>query len=156
MSSHDVVESLGVLLENVLDGVASTFDLANVVLPEKQYIATGEVAHDCEQVTVSLIQMYLGAPGSQSEEPQRCNVPRSAVLQIQIARCLPPAAPRSTGPSVAAMTEMTKIQARDSWLLMDAALSAVDDYAGVLADVSVTNPAGGFQAVVLNLTVAVP
>lgn len=51
---------------------------------------------------------------------------------------------------------MTIVQARDAWLLMDAATGAVDDFLGVLADVSPTNPSGGFQAVALNLIVAVP
>ena len=74
------------MLDGVLYRVETTFQSYNVSLPSRRYWTMGLPAIDCEQVTVSLVQMYLGAPGAQVSSPQRCNVPRSATLNVSIAR----------------------------------------------------------------------
>lgn len=151
------VENLGQLMTHVLSSIENVFEQADVPLPDRRYVTFGGTAHDCEQLTVSFIQMYLGPPGDVAAEPQRCNAPRSALLAIELVRCLP-VGPRGSAPSAAQATEHAIKQAVDAWLLVDgAAQQAFDPWGlGILADVTVTEPAGAYQAVVLNLTVAVP
>lgn len=156
-ANTDDVDSLGDLMSHVLDNVVGVFEQAGIELPERRYIAYGGVAHDCEQVTVSFIQMYLGPPGDQAAQPQRCDAPRTAVLALQIARCLPASGPRGSAPIADSISEHALSQSRDAWLLMEAGATSVDAWGlGVLADVAVTEPQGGYQAVVLNLILAVP
>jgi hypothetical protein len=101
--------------------------------------------------------MYLGPPGDQAAQPQRCDSPRTAVLAVQVARCLPSSGPRGAPPSPDDITAHSRVQARDAWLLMEAGVSQVDAWGlGTLADVGTTEPQGAYQAVVLNLIVAVP
>ena len=58
------------LLDGVLDTLVSVFSSYSVPLPSRQYWTVGEQAIDCEQLTVTLIQIYLGAPGDQASSPQ--------------------------------------------------------------------------------------
>lgn len=154
----DDKSAVGDFLTSVLDGVVGVFEQANVSLPEKRYIAAGPVAHDCEQVTVSFIQMYLGAIGAPADQPQRCDSPRVVVLTAQVVRCVPTSGTRTTtGPAAATMNANTLTRMQDAWLLMEAGANAVDTFGlGVLANVTTTDPQGGFQATVLDLVAAVP
>jgi hypothetical protein len=150
-------EAVADLMRRVLDEIVAVFEDAGATLPERRYIAVGPQAHDCAQVTVSFMQMYLGLPGQQQETLQRCDVPRSVVLSIQIARPIPAPAARASTPRAADISTMTETQTRDAWLLMDAALGPIHAFGfGALADVGMTPPQGGYQAIVLNLITTVP
>lgn len=145
------------LMQRVLDSIVIKFEQEEIELPERRYLSVGEVAHDCEQLTISFIQMYLGPPGQQAEAPSQCHDPRTAVIQVELTRTMPPNESRSSGPSPNAMNERTHDRTTDAWLLMDASLEAFqNEFTGVLTDVSVTNPQGGYQSVVLNLVVGIP
>lgn len=148
--------SLAALANGVLDSVVSVFEQAGVTLPERRYIATGETAHDCEQVTVSLQQLYLGPPGDQSETPQRCEAPRTAVLLVEIVRCIPQPG-RNGAPDVAALQATAEQQMIDAYMLLEAGATAADKWGlGAMADVTPGQPQGQMQAISMNLIVAVP
>lgn len=156
-SSVQGKDATGALMQAVLDSIVAKFEEEGVDLPDRRYLATGATAHDCEQLTVSFVQMYLGTPGDPAESPQRCDSPRSVVLSVQLVRCLPTTPPRASGPQPAAISGMTERQTQDAWLLMDGAFGPIQNlWLDVLADVTVTDPQGQYQAIVLNLTVAVP
>lgn len=150
-------EIIGAVMEHIRLKINAVFEQADVSLPDRQYLTVGAEAHDCEQLTVSFRQMYLGGPGDQAETPQKCNSPRSIVLTIQLVRkvAMPPSA-RNTTPAASAINDVTLGRVTDAWLLMDAAQTAPDDYLGMLADVAITDPSGEYQAIVLNMTVGVP
>lgn len=150
---HEVV---GALMEQVLEHIVQYFEAAGLEVPGRRYLNVGQTAHDCEQLTVSFQQIYAGAPGDRAETPQKCNSPRSVVLTIQTVRRVALPAGRTTPPEPQEITDRTKQKTTDAWVMLDAALSLVDDYIGAIADVTVTNPSGEYQATVLNLTVGVP
>ncbi len=148
-------ETLYDRMVDVLDTVVGTFESYGIAIPSRQYITFGGTAHDCEQITASTIQMYLGPPGDQAAGPQPCNGPRSAVIQLQLVRCLPTYNARnSKGVDPVEQEAMTKKQAIDCWVMLQAS-TQFEHYQSVIADVSVTDPEGGYQAVVLNLVMAV-
>lgn len=149
------------LLDGVLERLQNVFQSYNVNLPQRRYWTMGQPAIDCEQVVVSFIQMYLGAPGDEATTPQRCNVPRSAVLSISIAREVPTVGQNGRPPSPEKIQSASEATAIDAWVLMQSVreFDMWDDSgygAGVIATVDVSPAEGGFQSVNMQLTMAVP
>jgi hypothetical protein len=152
-------------LKNMMDGVMvrvqNVFQSYNVSLPGRQYWTIGQPVIDCEQVVASFIQMYLGAPGDEAASPQRCNVPRSAVLSISIARSVPTVGQNGRPPSAEQIQKASEATAIDAWVLMESVreFDMWDDTGyglGVIATIDVSPPEGGFQSVNMQLTLAVP
>jgi hypothetical protein len=149
------------LLQNVLDTLVSIFDSYNVPLPNRRYWTVGQAAIDCEQLSVSLIQLYLGAPGDQASLPQKCNMPRSAVMTIVLAREIPVVGTNGRAPTAEKISEGAEISAVDAWVLMQS-INELDQWepgsfgVGTIATVDIPAPEGGFQAVTMQLTMAVP
>lgn len=149
------------LLDNVLETVVSIFESYNVPLPHRRYWNVGQVAIDCEQLSVSLIQIYLGPPGDQASMPQRCNMPRTAVMMITIAREIPVVGMNGRPPSPEKISEGAEISAVDSWVLMQS-INELDQWepgtfgVGTIATVDIPPPEGGFQLVTMQLTMAIP
>jgi hypothetical protein len=149
------------LLDNVLETIITIFDSYNVPLPNRRYWNVGQVAIDCEQLSVSLIQIYLGPPGDQASMPQRCNMPRTAVMMITLAREIPVVGMNGRPPSPEKISEGAEISAVDAWVLMES-LNALDQWepgtfgVGTIATVDIPPPEGGFQLVTMQLTMAIP
>ena len=158
----DDVNNVRVLAQQLLDTVVGLYAQANVPLPQRQYWMTGRPAEDCEQVVVSLIQVYLGTPGDQAVTPRKCSDPRSAVFNISITRAVPVAQQNGSPPTPASIQAASEWGAVDAWLLIDS-LKEFDKWdplggpgLGVIATVLVDDPQGGMQSTNLNLTVVVP
>jgi len=149
------------MMEGVLERVQTVFQSYNVELPSRCYWTMGQPAVDCEQLVVSFLQMYLGAPGAQVGEPQRCHVPRSATLSISISRNTPIVGQNGRPPSPDKIELASSIQAIDSWVLMESInlLDQWDDTGygiGIVATLEAGSPEGGFQTTALTITMAVP
>ena len=106
------------LLQGVLDRVVAVYEANGVPLPTRRYWTLAQPATDCEQVVVSFIQMYLGSPGDEATSPQRCNVPRSAVMSIQISRAVPVVGQTGRAPTQERIQDGSEICAVDAWVLM--------------------------------------
>lgn len=152
---------LATLMQAVLDQVISSYASYNMPLPSRQYWTMGTPAVDCEQLVVSFVQMYIGAPGDEATEPRRCNDPRSATLNVSVSRQVPVVGQNGRPPSAEAIESYAEICAYDSYILLDSAAN-LDTWEptgfgmGVIATVEVQSPEGGFQTSVLTLTLAVP
>lgn len=148
------------MLQRLLDTTVGLFEQQGVPLPERRYwMLGGEVPEDCEQVVVTFLQSYLGAPGDQAADPQQCNQPRTGVFNIFITREHP------TGESGQPVST-NKIIADSKWGAVDASvlmwglndLSAMPDGwagPGVIATVNVSPPNGGVQTTVLNISLMI-
>jgi hypothetical protein len=149
------------MMSGVLERVENVFQSYNVSLPEKRYWMMGQPAIDCEQVVVSFLQMYLGTPGDQVGEPQRCHVPRSVTLTVSISRQTAIVNQNGRPPSREKIEQASNALAIDSWVLMDSVnlLDQWDDTGyglGVIATLDVAGPEGGFHTTNLTITMAVP
>jgi hypothetical protein len=148
-------------LDGVLERVEATFQSYNVPLPSRRYWTVGQTAIDCEQLVVTLIQVYLGPPGDPASSPQRCNMPRTAVMAVTIAREIPVVGQNGRPPSAEKITDGSKISAIDAYVLMSS-INSLDLWesggygVGVIATADVTPPEGGFQVVNMQLTMAIP
>lgn len=152
---------LTAMMDGVLERVETVFQSYNVPLPNRRYWMIGTPALDCDQVVVSFIQMYLGSPGAEVSQPQRCNVPRSATIMIQISRPVPTVGQNGRPPSAEKIQQNSALSTTDAWVLMEALreFDMWDDTGyglGVIATLEITGPEGGFQTVGLQLTMAVP
>ena len=154
----NLVERIDWVMDRILQSIEERFEFYGIELPELRYKHMGEITHDCEQVTVSLVQVYLGPPGDQAVGPQPCDGPRSGVFQIEVVRCYKDGssknlkAARSTAVDPNVANEYSKERARDLWALLDSA-KFLPEYNAVIADAALTDPEGQFQAAMLNLTV---
>jgi hypothetical protein len=158
--SEDAV-NLRDMMQGVLERVQSVFQSYNVELPARRYWTMAEPAVDCEQLVVYFQQMYLGAPGAELGEPQRCHVPRSATIGISISRITPIVSQNGRPPSPEAIEAASEVMAIDSWVLMSS-INSLDQWdetgfgVGVIATLNVGSPEGGFQTTNLTITMAVP
>jgi len=158
--SEDAV-NLRDMMEGVLERVQSVFQSYNVELPKRQYWSMGIPALDCEQVVVYFQQMYLGAPGAQVGEPQRCHVPRSATITISISRETPIVGQNGRPPSPEKIQEASETLAIDAWVLMES-INKLDQWdetgygVGVIGTLETGQPEGGFQTTSMVVTMAVP
>jgi hypothetical protein len=149
------------MLDGVLERVVNTFVSYNVPLPSRQYWTMGVPAVDCEQLVVSFIQMYLGTPGDEASTPQRCSVPRSAVLSISLSREIPTVGMNGRAPTADKIQDGSTISAIDTWVLMESVQQfdmweEVAPGLGVIATVEAPTPEGGFQTVSMQITMVVP
>lgn len=153
--------SLKNLMDGVLERVTTIFQNNNVPLPQRQYWTMGTPVIDCEQLVVSFAQMYLGAPGAQATEPQRCNVPRTATINVSIARPVAVVGQNGRPPAGEKIQQASAWLAIDAWVLMQSVnlLDMWDETGygvGVIATLEVGEAEGGFQATTLQVTMAVP
>lgn len=154
-------KNLATLLENVLAQVVSSYASYNMTLPSRQYYTMGEPALDCEQVVVSFVQMYIGSPGDEANQPRRCNDPRSATLNVIITRAIPVVGQNGRPPAAETIQSASEIIAYDAYILLDSA-AQIDQWdptgfgMGVIATVESRTAEGGLQSTVLTVTTAIP
>lgn len=158
----DEAKNLANMMQEVLDRVIAVFDSYNMPLPARRYWNIATPAVDCEQLVVSLIQMYIGAPGDEATEPRRCTDPRSATLNISISRIVPVINPGGGAPLADDIQDAAVVSAYDAWILIDS-VQQLDAWAqssgyglGVIATVDATPPEGGYQTTRMIITMAVP
>ncbi len=153
--------NLKLMLDRALEKVEAVFQSYDVPLPERRYWTIGTPAIDCEQLVVSFVQAYLGTPGDEASTPQRCHMPRSAVIAISVAREIPTVGQGGRPPSGQTIEQASYISAIDAWVLLES-LNQFDQWdevgsgMGVIATVEGTTPAGGFQVTTMQLTMVVP
>lgn len=158
--SEDAVH-LRDMMEGVLERVQNVFQSYNVELPVRRYWTMATPAVDCEQLVVYFQQLYLGAPGAEVGEPQRCHVPRSATVAISISRATPIVGQNGRPPAPEKIEEASEVMAIDAWVLMDS-INQLDQWdetgygVGVVATLDVSAPEGGFQTTTMVVTMAVP
>jgi hypothetical protein len=148
-------------MDGVLEKTVEVFEEYNVPLPSRQFWTVGEPAIDCEQLVVSFIQTYLGLPGNQASEPQRCQSPRSVVLTISISREIPVVGVNGKAPTGDKIEEASRIAVVDAWMFMEL-INKLDQWEpgefglGVIATADSSGFDGGFQTTAMQLTMVVP
>lgn len=153
--------NLKTFLDKVLEKVIETYEENNVPLPRRRFWTMGEPAIDCEQACVSFIQMYLGLPGDQASQPQRCSVPRSAVLSISVSRQIPVVGANGKAPDADKIQYASEISAVDAWLFMEL-IRKLDQWEpgefgmGVIATAEAATAEGGYQTMSMQVTMVVP
>lgn len=156
------VQSLVRMMDEILQRAVAAYEQSGVPVPDRRYWTLGPAVVDCEQMVLSFSQAFVGPPGDEASIPQNCNSPRSAAMDLQVARCVPTVGPRGRAPDAAAIQASSEQLAVDAYLLLDIAanLETWDSLGtpglGVIATVDVAAPTGGYQSVTLHLTSAIP
>lgn len=150
------------MLQGVLDRVVDVYANAGVDLPERRYWTLASTPADCEQVVVIFVQAYIGPPGDEATQPQRCDGPMTASLQVQVTRCIPTISAKGRPPTLEQIQAGAAPLVVDAYVLLRAAAEleqwdAGEGYGlGVIATVDAGEPQGGFQAVTMNISMAIP
>ena len=156
--------NLADFMQEILNKVISTFEEYSMPLPTRRYYTFGPPAIDTEQAVVSLLQMYIGAPGDEATEPRRSEDPRSGTFLITIAREVPITQANGNPPKADDIQKASEVSALDAWILMESARSFDSSWAGfqgglglgIIATVDVDPPEGGFQLTRMTITMAIP
>ena len=173
----DEIDVLYDMAQRVLDETVSTFEELELSLPDRRYVAIGgveDVAHDCEQLTVTIEQHYPGTPIDQAEAGATCESPRTVAMSVELVRCVPNMQSKGgrggvakAPPSPDMMNAYAKTRARDMLVMLDVGATVSDKFfmdngvagginMGGLFDVSPGAPSGNMQGVILNLVVILP
>lgn len=157
----DEAKNLALFMNELLERTVNVYQSYSMPLPDRRYWTLGTPAVDCEQLVISFVQMYIGAPGDEATEPRRCRDPRSATVQISVSRKVPTVSQNQKAPKPEDIQEFSEICAYDAWVLLDSA-SSLDTWEvagpglGIIATVETGAPEGGFQTTTMTLTAGVP
>ncbi len=149
------------MMDGVLERVESVYASYNVPLPDRRYWTMGQPTIDCEQLVVGFIQMYLGTPGDQASTPQRCDMPKTAVVTVSVSREIPVVGQNGRPPTAEKIEEGSYLSAIDAWILMEA-MKVLDPWdetslgMGVIATIDSPNTEGGFSVVNMQISMVVP
>lgn len=158
LSDEKDCDALYVLAQKVLDSVVGVYEQAGVPLPSRRYVHFGEVANDCEQLTVQLDQHYFGVLNGDANALQRCDGPRAAVMSVVMFRHEPAVGQKGTPPPVDKLNAAARVHMRDAYLLMTAAGQADLNGGwgtGFIAEVSPIAASGGFTGIAMALSMQV-
>jgi len=144
-------------MQRLLDTVVGIYEQQGIPLPTRRYWMVGNPPEDCEQVVVSLVQMYLGLPGDAAAEIQKCDAPLTVVANIHISREYPIS---ESAQSPEQIMNAATWSAIDHLTLMRSMKEFDKDefgFAGMgaIATVLAREPKGGIQTTVLNISTAV-
>lgn len=156
--------NLADFMQEILNKVISTFESYSMPIPNRRYYTFGGPAIDDEQVVVSLLQMYIGAPGDEATEPRRSEDPRSGTFLITIAREVPITQANGNAPKADDIQRASEVSALDAWILIESAKEFDSSWAsihgglglGIIATVDVDPPEGGYQMTRMTITMAIP
>jgi hypothetical protein len=152
--------SLGEAMDNILAGLESAYNSFNVPLPTRRYWLIGDPAYDCEQATVSLMQVYLGTPGDEAVTPQACNGPKTMVVNISIVRKLN-LKKNGSAPTADAIQKDSRWASVDMYVLMNS-LSSLNGWGiggatpQMIATVTANTHEGEYESVQAQLTMVAP
>lgn len=96
------------LAQSVLQTVVEDFAAADpdpIEVPTRRYIADGEVAYDCAQLTVEVVRFVIGTPTQEYAGAARQGEVLSADLQVALIRDCAPIVSDDGVPSAAAIEE---------------------------------------------------
>lgn len=155
---------LSTLADSILTAVNTVFAAAGVTLPARQYVHTGAVAWDCEQVTVSLGRLFTGLPQGETPgaETTICGEPRALDFSIWIIRCVPKvgAPDARSWPSPTDLTAAAHVTMNDTITLFYGLRNAysantflVPCEAASFGPIQMVGPDGGFGGIVMSLGV---
>lgn len=130
--------------ELILEAVEEAFAAASVTLPDRRYVHSGAIAHDCEQVVVSC----------QGLEREAAIGPRASIFDIEIVRCVP-AVSEIGLPTAAALQESAQELLTDARLLFSivGAESLRECRTPTVRDFVPIGPEGGFGGWRMRLVV---
>lgn len=155
-------KNLANLMQDVLNRVINVYQSYDMPLPARRYWNIATPVVDCEQLVVSMIQMYVGTPGDEATEPRRCTDPRSVTLNISVSREVPIVQQNGQPPLADDIQAAAVVAAYDAWILMES-INQFDSWAtngpfgmGVIATVDSAPPEGGFQTTRMTITMVVP
>lgn len=134
----------------ILHAVGAAFTADGVPLPARQYVTTGEVAWDCEQLVVEVSR--LGAGSSSFNDllgPMKCGAILWMLATVHLVRCVPVPDNSGNAPNAAALDDAGNRALIDAWVLVHGLMAEMRDLIGPCDDWSVgpavaVGPYGGY------------
>lgn len=140
MSEHGpLYDTAEVLLDVVRDAFEASGDptadppVDPALLPTRQYVVPGvTAAYDCDQLTVTVIQVAVGVPGTSLGVPiVNCSPVRYATYRVEVVRSVPTVDSQGTPPAAAKLDDAAKALLRDMAIIHTGIVRAKARIAGV-------------------------
>jgi hypothetical protein len=114
------------LARAVLDALTERWPVGAAELPERRYVAFGEVAIDCEQITVSIERTFTIEADAATEVTATGALffMRAVEVTVQIARCIPTVDDDGNMPRPEDIEVSAAIAAQDEQNIRDALIDA--------------------------------
>lgn len=154
-------DKLYTLAEDLLASVVAQFGDESIELPARQYVANGEVAHDCDQLTVAPVSGFIGNPEEEDPQVVRCASTLSFDLEVRLLRCVPVPDNAGNPPNADAIQASAQEILTDAYVMSRGLIRAVNADAfgeschsvriGLLEPVGPDGGFGGWRAVVTAL-----
>jgi len=142
----------------VLDAVVTGFAVDGVALPERQYVANGAVAADCEQLVVQVARIFRGLPGGTEGGTSPCHGPVSMDVDVHLLRCVPTIEGEGEDVSLPSAVELEasgEELLRDAEILRRSIKPLVDCRSIVLGNLVPYGPEGGLGGWTYRLVVQI-
>lgn len=135
-----------------------------VVLPDKQVVGTGEVAHDCEMVAVTALRLITGIPDAAQgagfpgalSGGGFCAPTWSLIMNVEIVRCAPLWPEDGNGVVAAsAINDATIPTSKDAEVIINAVNNLAanpHNFGDVVSNIQFLPPSGGFVVTLGQVT----
>lgn len=146
-------------LDHVVDHYAANTATATA-LPARQYVAEGQVAIDCEQLTARIARVYRGGVGAERRDAVRQPLQLAADLELQLVRCAAKPPANQAMPTADAIEAVARTVLRDAHHVWEAVRAGyrtgtlVGCQGLAFNDWRNLGPEGGFVGGVLSVGVA--
>lgn len=156
--------------QSILDNVAAELTVRGIDVPTRQFITTGDVAHDfagqkCAEALIitfnGLFQGLVGqGTGNLSNAPIKCSMPLVGQFTLALLRCVPVVKPNGSAPTMEELQDSGEVLMLDAMtvaavvveLQLEGGLVDTADDVGITT-VSPIGPLGGVGGVALTLIV---
>lgn len=160
------INYVGNLAQHILATINEKFAEEEVDLPTLQMITLGgrgATTQLCEQLSVSIEQLYSGLPGDQAQQAVSCTAPQSAVFAVELVRCLPSPVPKGRSTPMPArddanqQTVASLALMHDMQILLDAGMLACKAtwLEKGIVDVTTAVAEGNYQTITMNVITAI-
>lgn len=154
------IDDISIIADQVLEQINVIFSEAGHALPGRQYITTGSPAFDCEQLTVSFMNIESGLPDQAPRPGVPCNDPSTGTFLIDLVRKGPQGTGRpnsSIVPPPDKLSDFGRVQMRDAKLLSDACHSIISTHFISMGSFTITLQTGEglHQAVTAELRIPI-
>lgn len=130
--------------------------------PDRQYVAEGGVAFDCEQLVVQVARVFLGAPGEQVTDPVNCSATLVADLTVWLIKCAAPMGDNGEPPSDEEIEAVSQVLLTDGLVLTEGLIrglqghqvfTSLESPAVAIGELAPQGPEGGMAGWTLTVSV---
>lgn len=140
----------------LLADVVEALEDADRTVPDRQYVTTGEVADDCEQLVVAFRRLIPTTGDLLDDGPMivECAIMPVAEFEVRLTKCVPTSDDAGNPPQPTTLNNDASEKADDAQALLAAVHTLAEQGAWGLEPLETVGPTGGYLASSITLRVS--